>query len=89
MNKFHDTIPVQRGPIHISADEAEALIRASWPRTSHSTQAIDYRIHTSECADVTDGEPLPEVNDWHVIAVLLALCVALAVVLLLAAEVLL
>ncbi len=49
---FVNTKPVvtHTGPMEITADEADALIRASWPLTAHRHNGCDYSAHTSECS---------------------------------------
>jgi len=57
---FVNTKPVvthTEGPQEITADEADALIRASWPLTAHWHNGCDYSAHTSECSqDCEDND---------------------------------
>jgi hypothetical protein len=77
MNKFTDTIPVlpRKGPVQITPDEGDALIRASWPPRRAAEPGIDYAAHTSECADCDDGyeePPMPVWAGWLMVAIMLA-----------------
>lgn len=55
----------------ITTEEADALIRASWPARRAD---IDYAAHTAECADCDDYEepPMPVWAGWLVVAIMLA-----------------
>jgi hypothetical protein len=50
---FVNTKPVvthHAGPQEITVEEADELIRASWPLTAHRFNGCDYSAHTSECS---------------------------------------
>jgi len=49
---FVNTKPIvtHTGPQEITVDEADALIRSSWPLTAHRHNGCDYSVHTSECS---------------------------------------
>lgn len=45
---------------HITPEEADAVIRASWPKPYADTlREINYAAYTSECADEPDEAPRP------------------------------
>jgi hypothetical protein len=56
MRDFQPTMPViprrTAGPLPITAEEGDALIRASWPPRRAAEPDIDYRVHTSEVSFV-------------------------------------
>jgi hypothetical protein len=75
---FVNTKPVvthHTGPQEITADEADALIRSSWPLTAHRANGHDYSVHTSECSQECEDNDhaLPGAPVAALLAILLLL----------------
>lgn len=75
---FVNTKPVvthHTGPQEITADEADNIIRASWPLTAHRHNGCDYSAHTAECSqDCEDNDhALPGAPIAALLAILLLL----------------
>ena len=75
MNDFQPTIPVlpRKGPVQITPDEGDALIRA---RTGTRATLIDYSLHTAECGNCGDEENIEPLTPipWLRIVMLLIGC---------------
>ena len=54
----------------ITPQEADAGIRASWPRPFIETTPIDYGAHTAECFDGDDYAPRPRMTLMDVVIVI-------------------
>ena len=57
MNRFHDTIPV-RGPVEISPEAADRLIRESWPRPHLYVAEASTEIGADDDTDGLPGGPM-------------------------------
>jgi hypothetical protein len=60
MRDFQPTMPVlprrTAGPLPITAEEGDALIRASWPPRRAAEPEINYLNHTAECSAEDDDQ---------------------------------
>ena len=69
----------------LTPNQADAAIRASWPRPYPETLPIDYALHTAECGGTVGSEedapaPASRLNGWLAV-VLVAACAAVVVML--------
>jgi hypothetical protein len=79
--RFHDTIPV-RGPVEISPQEADKLIRESWPRPHLYVAEAATEVGADDETDPLPGGPMAALMLVGLLVVAAAVVAALVIVVL-------
>lgn len=79
--RFHDTIPV-RGPVEISPEAADRLIRESWPRPPLYVAEASTELGADDETDALPGGPMAALLLVGLLVVAAAVVAALVIVVL-------